>query len=165
MIVVTATLLAVILSLSGEADATQCPREGFFAFPGDCTRFYRCVASFDASGFTVFQFACPPGTLFDEAVQVCNHPWAVRQPCRDHEPDNFPAATTTTTRPQTSTSTLVVVSTTSSTGSGVVPPPPNPPQGLPSNDIFETATQGDNTAIIFGQEDDFLFRPQEVINE
>ena len=33
--------------------------------------------------FEVFHFNCPPGTLFDSFVNVCNHPWAVRQPCRE----------------------------------------------------------------------------------
>ena len=67
--------------------ASICKREGYFAYPNDCKKFYRCVSvnqiiseSFQLLNnyqpFAIFHFVCPAGTIFDETVQVCNHPWA-----------------------------------------------------------------------------------------
>ena len=51
-------LLALpIIALSGcvkDVAGADCPTEGFFAVPGDCTRFYRCVRS-SAGPFQVLQ--------------------------------------------------------------------------------------------------------------
>ena len=56
----------------------QCNRAGFFATPGTCTKFHRCV-DFSGKGqwFSVFHFDCPPGTVFDPKLSICNHAWAV----------------------------------------------------------------------------------------
>ena len=62
-----------------------CKKSGYFAYPNDCKKFYRCVATqsivseiFSGSNnFNIFHFVCPAGTIFDERVQVCNHPRAV----------------------------------------------------------------------------------------
>ena len=63
--------------------ASICTKSGYFAYPNDCKKFYRCVATqnlvseviFNGSQkFNIFHFVCPAGTIFDERVQVCNHP-------------------------------------------------------------------------------------------
>ena len=63
--------------------AAICTKSGYFAYPNDCKKFYRCVATqnlvseviFNGSPkFNIFHFVCPAGTIFDERVQVCNHP-------------------------------------------------------------------------------------------
>jgi len=52
-----------------------CKTAGYFGFPGDCTRFYRCVDYFGSSQrFSLFVFDCPPETVFDDTLSVCNHP-------------------------------------------------------------------------------------------
>ena len=54
-------LLALpIIALSGfvqDVSGADCPTEGFFAVPGDCTRFYRCVRS-SAGPFQVLFAFC-----------------------------------------------------------------------------------------------------------
>ena len=51
--------------------ASICHAEGFFRYPNDCKRFYRCVDySHDGLDFSIFHFMCPAGTIFDETVQV-----------------------------------------------------------------------------------------------
>ncbi|MFS0513716.1 chitin binding peritrophin-A domain-containing protein [Nostoc sp. UIC 10607] len=58
--------------------AGKCTSEGFFVNPEDCTKFFRCVDfSQDGKSFTKFDFDCGEGTIFDESISVCNHPWAV----------------------------------------------------------------------------------------
>ena len=59
-----------------------CKKAGYFPYPNDCKRFYRCVKMdriisevFSGSKhFNIFHFACPAGTIFDQRIQVCNHP-------------------------------------------------------------------------------------------
>ena len=49
-----------IIALSGcvqDVTGADCPTEGFFAVPGDCTRFYRCVRS-SAGPFQVLFTFC-----------------------------------------------------------------------------------------------------------
>ena len=57
----------------------QCPGEGYFPDPGDCRTFYRCV-DWGGSGLTAFSFQCGEGTVFDPAINVCNHPAASSRP-------------------------------------------------------------------------------------
>ncbi len=53
----------------------NCVKSGFFADSKDCTRFYRCVDYYGTeSKFTLFEFICAEGTIFDESLSVCNHP-------------------------------------------------------------------------------------------
>ncbi|CAH1115947.1 unnamed protein product [Phaedon cochleariae] len=62
----------------------SCSRQGFFAHPRSCNRFYRCVL-FDQSSdeFSVFEFDCPAGLAFDERVEVCVWPGSLPEgkPC------------------------------------------------------------------------------------
>lgn len=52
-----------------------CAKEGYLKHPKDCSRFYRCL-KFDEqqNGVNKFQYACPPGLVFDEVYEVCNWP-------------------------------------------------------------------------------------------
>ena len=53
----------------------SCTTAGYFGYPGDCMRFYRCVDYFGTNErFSLFVFDCPEGTIFDDTVSVCNHP-------------------------------------------------------------------------------------------
>ncbi len=53
----------------------RCSRQGFYRHPEDCSRFYRCV-KFDqyVDDFTVFEYDCPDGLVFDEKWEVCTWP-------------------------------------------------------------------------------------------
>lgn len=56
---------------SRRPEASICKEEGFFRYPNDCKRFYRCVDwSHDEVEYSIFHFLCPAGTVFDERVQV-----------------------------------------------------------------------------------------------
>ena len=72
----------VCLSVQLSSVRTQsCTAEGFFRNPTDCTKFYRCVDQWqNGRELTIFHFDCPQGTVFDEAVSVCNWPQAAA-PC------------------------------------------------------------------------------------
>lgn len=64
-----------------------CKYPGFFPTPGSCVNFYRCV-DWTGTGtyYSVFQFNCPAGTIFDDELDICNHiAWAVpkRPECTD----------------------------------------------------------------------------------
>ncbi|KOC59041.1 hypothetical protein WH47_00372, partial [Habropoda laboriosa] len=56
---------------STSSGSSQCPGEGFFPNPTDCTKFFRCVRTY--SGFIRYDFACGPGTAWDSSIQSCNH--------------------------------------------------------------------------------------------
>merc|ERR1719273_2824508 len=77
------TLLTVCV-LFGRGDDGDCTSNGFFRHPEDCTRFYRCVDLTGKGYFKKYTFSCPVGTVFDETVSVCNHPWAA-PPCEEKE--------------------------------------------------------------------------------
>lgn len=72
-----------IVSRSGETSvirqpmesSLQCSRQGYYRHPEDCGRFYRCV-KFDQyiDDFTVFEYDCPEGLVFDERYEVCTWP-------------------------------------------------------------------------------------------
>ncbi|XP_046444775.1 flocculation protein FLO11-like isoform X10 [Daphnia pulex] len=53
----------------------QCSRQGYYRHPEDCGSFYRCV-KFDqyVDDFTVFEYDCPEGLVFDEKWEVCTWP-------------------------------------------------------------------------------------------
>lgn len=62
----------------------QCQSEGFFRDPKDCVKFYRCTRDEGADFFRVYEFACGPGTVFDETISTCNHPNQA-PPCQNNE--------------------------------------------------------------------------------
>lgn len=55
----------------------QCTRQGYYRHPEFCGRFYRCV-KFDQyqDDFTIFEYDCPAGLVFDERYEVCSWPSA-----------------------------------------------------------------------------------------
>ena len=63
----------------------DCTSAGFFRDPSDCTRFYRCTDPWGAGNYQKFPFECPAGTVFDEAVSVCNWP-QLAAPCDESPP-------------------------------------------------------------------------------
>merc|ERR1711971_1222451 len=80
------TILALVLmpAVLGFKLDSDCTSNGFFRNPEDCTRFYRCVDLTGKGHFRKYTFSCPVGTVFDESVMVCNHPWAA-PPCDSAE--------------------------------------------------------------------------------
>ena len=76
--------ILLIASLALETESQECTKNGFFRHPEDCTRFYRCVDLTGRGYFQKYTFSCPVGTVFDENVSVCNHPWAA-PPCEESE--------------------------------------------------------------------------------
>nr|XP_021189541.2 LOW QUALITY PROTEIN: mucin-22 [Helicoverpa armigera] len=88
-----------------------CDKAGYYPNPNDCKKFYRCV-DWDGDGkrFSVYHFECGEGTIWDPAVETCNHEESVYPP-RDcsgtqSQSENQPPATegTTTTQQETSSS-------------------------------------------------------------
>lgn len=44
----------------------QCQSEGFFVDPNDCSKFVRCVDTWQTGRFQVYNFDCPDGKLINE---------------------------------------------------------------------------------------------------
>jgi len=82
---------AMTSSFVDSSDVIKCQEVGFFRHPKDCAKFYRCV-DFGYRVLSVFHFDCPAGTVFDEALSVCNWPYAAQPPCP--EPETEPEMTT-----------------------------------------------------------------------
>ena len=76
--------ITILISQTQGAQLPECTSNGFFRHPDDCTRFYRCVDLTGRGYFQTYTFSCPVGTVFDETVSVCNHPWAA-PPCEEAE--------------------------------------------------------------------------------
>ena len=76
--------ITILISQTQGAQLPECTSNGFFRHPDDCTRFYRCVDLTGRGYFQTYTFSCPVGTVFDETVSVCNHPWAA-PPCEEQE--------------------------------------------------------------------------------
>lgn len=64
----------VVIRQTQETSLT-CSRQGYYRHPEDCNRFYRCV-KFDqyVDDFTVFEYGCPNGLVFDEKYEICTWP-------------------------------------------------------------------------------------------
>merc|ERR1712020_347189 len=82
--IVTLHLMISVVVVARGDDGGECSSNGFFRHPEDCTRFYRCVDLTGRGYFQKYTFSCPVGTVFDEDVSVCNHPWAA-PPCEEKE--------------------------------------------------------------------------------
>lgn len=48
-----------------------CPSVGYFVHPDDCSEYYQCIQSSDGF-FSVIQFECPSGTIWDSRRTTCN---------------------------------------------------------------------------------------------
>lgn len=145
-------------SSSGEI---QCTEAGFYPNPKDCSKFYRCV---DNGGkFTVYNFDCPSGTIWDPSVETCNYPESVTPPRNCSTPQTTPApcdknnttqattdapTTTTTTakttektEPTTTASTTTTeASTTRTTETTTVTEEPTTPREEPTQTTEEATT-------------------------
>ena len=64
----------VVMRQSQETSLT-CSRQGYYRHPENCNHFYRCV-KFDqyVDDFTVFEYECPDGLVFDEKYETCTWP-------------------------------------------------------------------------------------------
>ncbi|XP_065567639.1 uncharacterized protein LOC136031786 [Artemia franciscana] len=61
--------------------ALTCSRQGYFRNPENCNYFYRCVKFNQyTDDFTVFEYLCPEGLVFDEKWEVCTWP-SQTSPC------------------------------------------------------------------------------------
>ena len=60
-------IIIIVLSLSGFCQT----RAGHFKNPSDCRTFFVCIWGI------LHACACPPNTLFDEKIQVCNWDYMV----------------------------------------------------------------------------------------
>ncbi|XP_018011225.1 serine-rich adhesin for platelets, partial [Hyalella azteca] len=67
----------------------ECTRQGYYRNPKDCSQFYRCV-KFDQyiDDYTVFEYGCPSGLVFDDRWEVCAWP-STAPPC-DGSSEIFP---------------------------------------------------------------------------
>ena len=71
-----------ITSLRQNSETTlECTRQGYFRNPEDCSQFYRCV-KFNQyeNDYTIFEYACPAGLVFDDRWEVCVWP-SQASPC------------------------------------------------------------------------------------
>lgn len=56
------TVLVVVSSSVLVANGQyQCQGEGFFVDPNDCSKFIRCVDTYQSGRFQVYNFDCPDG--------------------------------------------------------------------------------------------------------
>lgn len=80
-----------------------CPKEGFYPNPNDCKKFYRCV-DWDSNGqrFSVYHFECADGTIWDPALNTCNHEESVYPPrdCSNTQSESQITGQETTTEEQ-----------------------------------------------------------------
>ncbi|XP_076327753.1 uncharacterized protein LOC143234349 [Tachypleus tridentatus] len=66
---------------SSESNQLTCSTAGFFRYPGNCQKFYRCVNVSDEEViFTIYVFTCPKTLVFDERYNVCNFA-SIAPPC------------------------------------------------------------------------------------
>lgn len=119
----------------------ECTKEGYFPYPGNCRKFYRCV-DWDHKGqkFSVFYFDCPAGTIFDPSINICNHEDSVYPPrnCNDTSDSttSLPSTVESTTLNET-TSEISTITPTTSANQSTDPYPTT----MPSS----TSSFGDNT--------------------
>jgi len=76
-------VLSIFAALVAVGRSQTCSQVGFFRNPNDCHKFYRCVDLWqNGRELTIYHFDCPPGTVFDETVSVCNWP-QLAAPCEN----------------------------------------------------------------------------------
>ena len=63
---ITTTIVTTQVATSSTAAGTLvCSTDGFYAYPGNCHIYYRCVFG------TVYMFSCPTGTGWSQAMLTC----------------------------------------------------------------------------------------------
>ncbi|CAK1596177.1 unnamed protein product [Parnassius mnemosyne] len=67
-----------VSSSSNLQHSNECTYDGFIGDNEDCRKFYRCVNN-QRGGFAKYEFMCSESTIWDDDIQSCNHPWAVRR--------------------------------------------------------------------------------------
>lgn len=97
-----------------------CNNPGFYVHPTKCNKFYRCVDN--GNGFNIYYFDCPPGTIFDPSLNVCNYPESIYPPrkCKQHiftsiEPSSTNSVFTTLKSQEVTTTASITEYTTSKT--------------------------------------------------
>ncbi|CAG5050536.1 unnamed protein product [Parnassius apollo] len=90
-----------------ENQNVTCTKAGYFSNPNDCKKFYRCV-DWDGDGkrFSVFNFECGEGTIWDPALDTCNYEESVYPPrtCGSQSQTNNSTSETSTVTDNYSTS-------------------------------------------------------------
>jgi Chitin binding Peritrophin-A domain len=80
---------------------------GYYPDNSDCASFYRCVDWDEDKGerFSVYFFRCPNGTIYDPAINTCNHPENIQPPrdCSNQGGTTEPAPEGTTEQGQETT--------------------------------------------------------------
>ncbi|CAB4059597.1 unnamed protein product [Lepeophtheirus salmonis] len=108
-ILFTLSLVYARSTPKGKENNFECRAEGFVRSPESCTEFYRCVDFYGNKIYTPFHFFCPTGTVFDEQLSICNHPWAVPECSSEgaveipHSTTVVPTSTVTTSSPEPTT--------------------------------------------------------------
>lgn len=98
-----------ILMLSFAVESFQCPSDGYFSDPCDCSKFYQCWQGI------AYQKSCQSGLLWNQERQYCD--WDYNVECSVTA--KSPATTTTkptTSTASTSTTTNAPATSTSNTG-------------------------------------------------
>lgn len=56
----TTLIVATVVNVTS-GQQFQCTNEGFFVDPNDCSKFIRCVDTYQTGRFQVYTFDCPDG--------------------------------------------------------------------------------------------------------
>ncbi|XP_023941328.2 mucin-22 [Bicyclus anynana] len=93
----TTTLASTSTSNNPKPVGTNvCKEEGYFGDSNDCKKFYRCV--YESNGkYTKYDFTCGDGTIWDQDITTCNHPYDVKNPSCKSKPENSSPVTTVST--------------------------------------------------------------------
>lgn len=60
-------------AVSTPAPQLDCPTDGFYSYPNNPHKFYRCVSRPDGT-YAVYVFDCPANTVFDPVFSTCTFP-------------------------------------------------------------------------------------------
>lgn len=71
LILLALSVALVQLASFADGQQFQCQSEGFFVDPNDCSKFVRCVDTFQSGRFQVFKFDCPAGKLMKPVDWAC----------------------------------------------------------------------------------------------
>lgn len=70
-----------------------CRGPGSFRNPNDCRKFYQCVASDTPGKYTIYEYNCPTGTVYDENNHNCAWPDSVPECNKREDGGNVEPAT------------------------------------------------------------------------